>query len=190
MSSVAECISRAHWWQSIDWGTVPAWVMAIGAVGTLYSIRLQAKKWVSEGRAAIDTNAHKVFAVHETGDGQKPSKVMITNGGEEPIFSVRAILSRSASDGTVTEALPQSIAVIPPEETVSQHHPLSGARYTNLVSLSFTDSRGKHWRRQWRDNVNTWGKLEQIEQSSAGIVVSSDPGRPALQGHESPSVDY
>jgi hypothetical protein len=146
---------------AVDWGTVPAWVGAIGSLlvagviggGLLYEMH---QRRVADGRAAaqrLDRLAAHARLVSVGGGIAKGrgGRISIRNDGDGPIRSLAYTLLVRSSDGE-----PERVVAHP----VKQHPPFVGghadlridiraARLVDprqvLVEVEFTDTNGMRW---------------------------------------------
>lgn len=124
-----------HRWASIDWGTVPAWVSAVGSLATCVGVgiaavtylraqedRRRAERDRREDRAAArDDQATQARLVRLSArapgglddKGRQRWKVVLRNDSDRPVFGVRIHTFRAVAREGATASPMRSITTIP-----------------------------------------------------------------------------
>lgn len=165
-----------------DWGDVPAWVAAIGTVGTLIAAlgQIRMDKMV---RRLRETRQHAEQVSVWIGTKRHPdTEITIQNLSSAPIYNVVVTLviqfgagpktgeevanlgSKSSSD------MRCAFLVIPPGAYVTELPTTwAGMNRRPGAEIAFTDSRGGHWVRRFN------GKLEALAEDAISTMKISLP---------------
>jgi hypothetical protein len=152
---------------SVDWGNAPAWVAAVGTVGTLAFTLTLVRRELRERRAeqARLVNSWASWGYSYKRD-QEPAvtkcDVFVRNGSDRPAYEVRvAVLPWDWKRHTSEVGIGRVFSTIPPEQTQNpqdfSHMFPPPLRFiadvqNPPIQLTFVDSNGRKWCR-WPDGV-------------------------------------
>ena len=158
----------------IDWGDMPAWVAAVGTVGTLVAALLQIR---SERLARKKLEEQKQATGISTWIGGEASPqstgVVIQNMSNAPIYDVVITLVIAAGAGPQTgeevaklsdqqgpsvPSMRRATSIVPPGKYMTElPSSWGGMNRKPGIEIAFTDFQGNHWVRRYNGQL---GRLE------------------------------
>jgi hypothetical protein len=139
---------------TLDWGTVPAWVAAVGTGGALIAsvivLGRQRRDRGEDIEERLRDQARHVAAWSPMGEsvgasGTPFGPVIVRNGSSEPIYDV---VVRWVKDGYDVPPVVFETPVMPPRtDEIGREPPGGFMSEIPPLELSFTDARGNRWTR-------------------------------------------
>lgn len=147
----------------INWGDVPTWVGAVGAIGAFVVYYLLLKGELLQRQEEVELR--RSYTPRRTAawtDG--PNSLVIQNGGDEPVFALVVYVGRMGTDFNDVEQMGSwyelVVGTMGPgtkfDETVSETY-TAGEHFPDIpeVAIEFTDCNGTHWRREPGGKLHT-----------------------------------
>lgn len=151
----------------IDWGSVPAWVAAVGTTGTLTFTAVTVRRSTNDRRRQ---QAAEVSAWWRQLEGVAEGFLLeYRNASTEPVWSLQVWVTTIEEDdhGQRTKTSRRPIVVedvLPPGAT--GRATVGGARptppYTPNIEVDFADAAGRRWHRDARGRLSTPGLFTRL----------------------------
>ena len=146
---------------TINWGDVPTWIAAVGAILTVivyyHLLRGEIRKREEEKELRSQYTQRRVAAWYDN------NSVIVNNAGDEPVYNAVVYVGPMGinfdSQEDVGKFIETVLGTLGPghqiQEPVSPRFTISG-QFPDIpeVAIEFTDCDGKHWRRESRGQLH------------------------------------